>query len=121
MLIPTSQTLRDFVDSWSSNSAYKLSDITLDIPDAATAIFKARLLGPVGAQAWARAWLWNEIDKTLAEAASPPVPCGEIVTLTVQLKRAGTPVHASMRIESAPLRTEHVVQMKLPQKLHARG
>jgi hypothetical protein len=52
--------------------------------------------------------------KTVAEAASPRLNAGDDVVLNVKLTRARTPDHASMRIESAPLRTEHVVQIALP-------
>ena len=114
MLNATSQTLREFVDAKAADGAYRLSDVTLDIPNARTAVFRARLEGPAGSRAWARAWLWSEAEKTVAETASEGVNCGEYVTLTVRLQRDASPDHASMRIESSPLRTEHVVQIKLP-------
>jgi hypothetical protein len=116
MLHPTTATLRSFVDSFPPCGQYRLSSTSLDIPDAETAVFKATLHGPTGAQVWARAWLWNDIDNTLAEAASPPMTSGDQVTLTVTLKDVRTPDHASMRIESSPLATEHVVRIKLPQE-----
>jgi hypothetical protein len=113
MLHPTNATLVSFVDAVIPAGEYKLSRVSLEIPDDQTAVFRARLQGPAGSSVWARAWLWNEIDKTLAEAASPALRAGEDVVLTVTLLRDKTPDHASMRIESAPLRTEHVVQIAL--------
>ena len=79
-----------------------------------TAIFKARLNGPEEQPVWARAWLSTEAG-TLAEAASPQLKAGGEVTLkvTLQTSTSESPQHAYMRIESAPLKTEHVVAMKL--------
>jgi hypothetical protein len=114
MLNPTTATLRSFIDALPPSGEYRLSEVSLDIPNPLTAVFRATLHGPSGAQVWARAWLWNETDNTVAEAASSPRTAGDEVTLTVLLKRQATPDHACMRIESAPLRTEHVVSIQLP-------
>src|SRR4051794_28423962 len=114
MLHPTVSTLREFVDSAAPTSEYRLSNVSLDILDPETAIFRATLNGPSGAPVWARAWFWNDIDHTVAEAASPRLNAGDEVVLTLKLKRAKTPDHASMRIESAPLQTKHVAHIGLP-------
>jgi len=53
------------------------------------------------------------MDGTLAEAASPCLHAGDRVTLTVILHDSRIPENAFMRIESAPLATEHVVAIKL--------
>jgi hypothetical protein len=91
---------------------YSLSEIGLEIPNPATAIFKARLNGPDGAPVWVRAWLSTEAG-TLAETALPQRMAGDHVTLEVTLRSAESPQTAYMRIESAPLKTEHVVALKL--------
>jgi hypothetical protein len=114
MLSPTTIPLRVSGESPASSRAYFLSDVSLDIPNPGTAIFRAELNGPVGFQVWARAWLSNEIDGTLAETASPPFNAGDVAILTVILQDNRIPEYAWMRIESAPLATEHVVGIKLP-------
>jgi hypothetical protein len=63
---------------------------------------------------WARAWLSNEIDGTLVEVASECLQADDLTTLTVKLLDARIPENACIRIESAPLVTEHVVIIKLP-------
>ena len=90
MLTPTSNSVDSFVDILRPSQGYSLSDVRLDIPNPTTAIFKAKLNGPQGTPVWARAWLSTEAG-TLAETAS----------------------NAYMRIESAPLKTEHVVVLRL--------
>lgn len=77
-----------------------------------TAILKAKLNGPVGAPVWARAWLSTEAG-TLAESVSDQLTAGDHVTLEVNLRNSESPQSAYMRIESAPLKTEHVVVLKL--------
>ena len=114
MLNPTPSPLRSFSDALAPASEYRLSDVSLDITDSETAVFRAKLCGPAGAKVWARAWLWNDVDRTVAEAASPPLNAGDEAVLHVKLTRDVTPDHACMRVESAPLRTEHVVQIALP-------
>jgi hypothetical protein len=91
---------------------YFLSDVRIEISHPATAIFKAKLNGPEGKPVWARAWLSIEAG-TLAEAASPQMNAGDEVTLEVILQNAEAPQFAYMRTESAPLKTEHVVVLKL--------
>jgi hypothetical protein len=117
MLSPTTTPLRVSGESPQLSRAYFLSDVSLDIPNPDTAIFRATLHGPAGSQVWTRAWLSNEIDGTLAETASPPLNAGEVATLTVVLQDNRIPEYAWMRIESAPLATEHVVGIKLPDTL----
>ena len=112
MLRPTPTTT--LVASGPPPGDYHLEDARLDIPDPSTAVFKAKLVRPVGSHVWARAWVWTEADGTLAEAASAKMNAGDEVTLTVRLTRDVTPEAASMRIESAPLQTKHVVRTKLP-------
>src|SRR5262249_4750565 len=81
-----STTLRPSVDSSRSTKGYFLSDVCLEIRSPDTAIFTAKLNGPSGSHVWARAWLSNEIDGTLVEAASPRLIAGDVVTLTVILR-----------------------------------
>ena len=113
MLHPTTNGLRPAADS-RQLSGYFLSDVSLDIPNPDTAVFRARLHGPSGSKVWVRAWLSNEIDGTLAEAASECLNAGDLVTLTVKLHDPRIPENACIRIESAPFATEHVVIIKLP-------
>ena len=113
MLRPTTATLRPATDSRSSSS-YFLSDVSVDIPRADTAVFRARLHGPAGSKVWVRAWLSNELDGTLAEIASDCLEAGELATLTLKLRDTRTPENACIRIESAPLATEHIVIIRLP-------
>jgi len=112
MLTPASNTLDTFVNILPPSRGYSLSGVRLDIPNPTTAIFKATLNGPEGAPVWVRAWLSTEAG-TLAEAASPQLRAGDHVTLEVVLQGRESPQSAYMRIESAPLKTEHVVVLKL--------
>jgi len=112
MLTPTSNTLDSFVDMLPPSQDYSLSDVRLEIPNPTTAIFKAKVNGPDGAPVWARAWLSTEAG-TLAESASHQLRAGDHVTLEVILRSSESPRSAYMRIESAPLKTEHVVVLKL--------
>jgi hypothetical protein len=112
MLTPTVETQDSFVEILRPVHGYSLSHVRLDIPNPTTAIFKARLNGPEGSPVWARAWLSTEED-TLAESASPQMKAGDEVTLEVILQSNESPHSAYMRIESAPLHTEHVVALKL--------
>jgi hypothetical protein len=112
MLTPTSNVLNSFVSILPPTQVYSLSEVRLEIPNPTTAIFKATLNGPDRAPLWVRAWLSNETG-TLAETASPQLMTGDHVTLEVTLRSAESPQSAYMRIESAPLKTEHVVALKL--------
>jgi hypothetical protein len=112
MLNPTTTTLRPAAGQPPSGG-YFLSEVALDIPAANTAVFRARLNAPSGAKVWARAWLSNELDGTLAETASECLTAGKSVTLTVKLNDRRSPEIGCIRIESAPLATEHVVIIKL--------
>jgi hypothetical protein len=109
---PTSKILDSFVTLLPPSQGYSLSDVRLEIPNPMTAIFKAKLNGPDGAPAWVRAWLSTEAG-TLAETASPQLMAGGDATLEVALRSSESPQNAYMRIESAPLKTEHVVVLKL--------
>jgi hypothetical protein len=82
------------------------------MPNPMTALFTAKANGPAGAPVWVRAWLSSEAG-TLAETASPQLTAGENVTLELTLRNSELPQTAYMRIESAPLNTEHVVALKL--------
>src|SRR4051812_28783238 len=109
MLTPTTcNSLNSFVDILPPSRGYSLSDVRLDIPNPTTAIFKAKLNAPKGAPVWVRAWLSTEAG-TLAETASPQMLSGDDVTLEVTLRSTESPQSAYMRIESEPLKTEHVV------------
>ncbi len=105
------KTHKSFADILPSSRGYSLSDVRLDIPNPTTAVFKAKLNGPAGSPVWARAWLSTEAG-TLAESASPQLNAGDEVTLEVILRSPEQPQYAYMRIESAPLKTEHVVVLK---------
>jgi hypothetical protein len=112
MLTPTVHSKDSFVDILRPSHGYSLSEVRLDIPSPTVAIFKARLNGPAGVPVWARAWLSTEVG-TLAESASPELRSGDEVKLEVVLGSSESPGYAYMRIESAPLNTEHVVGLKL--------
>ena len=114
MLHRTTTSLHPAFDSRPSPKGYFLSDVCLDVLKPDTAVFEASLNGPAGVQVWARAWLSNEIDGTLAEVPSGCLTAGDVVTLTVILRDSRTPENAYIRIESAPLSTEQVVVIKLP-------
>src|SRR5262245_58427775 len=114
MLQPVANTLRPIGDSGQTANDYFLSDVRLEISCADTAVFRAKLNRPAGSQVWARAWLSNEMDGTLAEAASPPMNAGDEVMLTVLLRDTRIPENAFIRIESSPLATEQVVFIQLP-------
>ena len=104
--------MESFFDVLPAAGAYRLSDVELDLSGPSVAVFRAMLKGPEGAAVWARAWLSNETE-TLAEAASGELKAGDSVTLTVVLRGGEAPETAYMRIESAPLVTEHVVGLRL--------
>ena len=101
-----------FADILPPSRGYSLSDVRLEIPNPNTAVFNAKLNGPAGHPVWARAWLSTEAG-TLAESASSQLKAGEEVTLEVILQSPESPQYAYMRIESAPLKTEHVLMVKL--------
>jgi hypothetical protein len=121
VLRPTTTPLTPRIGLSQPTGAYFLTDVQLAIPNPVTAVFHAKLHGPVGARVWARAWLSNEADGTLAETASAALIAGEDVTLTVNLDRKVSPEVAYIRIESAPLRTEHVVSIRLSDESAERG
>ena len=101
-----------FVDLLRPAHGYFLSEVRFEVSNAMSAIFKAKLNAPAVKPVWARAWLSTE-EGTLAEAASPQLTAGDEVALEVKLQTAESPQFAYMRIESAPLQTEHVVVLKL--------
>jgi hypothetical protein len=111
-LKPITTTKDSFADILRASHGYSLSDVRLEIPNPTTAIFKARLNGPEGSPVWARAWFSTEAG-TLAETASPRMTAGDELTLQVMIKGPESPEYAYMRIESAPLKTEHVVGLRL--------
>lgn len=112
MLRPAIHDQQAFVDLLRPAQGYFLSDVRLEIPNSTTALFKAKLNAPAGKSVWARAWLSTEAG-TLAEAASGQMTAGDEVALEVKLQTSESPQFAYMRIESAPLQTEHVVMLKL--------
>ena len=112
MLAPTSNILDTFVNILPPSQGYSLSDVQLEIPNPTTAVFSAKANGPDGASVWVRAWLSTEAG-TLAETASPQLMAGDQVRLEVVVRGSESPQSAYMRIESAPLKTEHVVGLKL--------
>jgi hypothetical protein len=107
-----SYSKKSFDDILPSSGSYSLSHVRLDMASPALAIFKAKLNGPEGRPVWVRAWLSTEAG-TLAESASPQLKVGDEVTLEVALHGAVSPQFAYMRIESAPLQTEHIIVRKL--------
>jgi len=113
MLNPTTSSLTGFVDATPGGGDYRLEGVRLDIPDEASAVFCGTLIGPEGSKVWARAWLSNEVDGTLAEKATGAMMCGDEVILTVTLSGDHVPELACMRIESAPFETRHVVSLRL--------
>jgi hypothetical protein len=112
MRTPTSNSANSFVEMMPPSHGFSLSNVRLDIPSPTIAVFKAKLDAPEGKPVWARAWLSTE-EGTLAESASPQLMAGDEVTLEVTLESPESPQFAYMRIESAPLATEHVVGLKL--------
>ena len=101
-----------FEEMLASSNGYSLSHVRFDMAGPKLAVFEARLNGPEGMPVWARAWLSTELG-TLAESASPQLMAGDKVRLEVALLGEILPQYAYMRIESAPLRSEHVVVRKL--------
>ena len=90
---------------------YRLADVALDTTGD-SARFSAKLMGPNQANVWARAWISND-QGTISEAASPMHLAGDRVTLDVPLPASTEGCEAYMRLESAPLETEHVVKLRL--------
>ena len=113
MLHPTNRTQQNFIHLIPPPPDYHLDEVRLDIPDAQTAVFRAKLIGPSGSHVWARAWLGSESEGTIAETASPQMNAGDEVTLIVKLSRDATPEGAYIRIESAPLKTKHIMCLRL--------
>ena len=112
MLRPTVTTQKEFIHLIPP-SDYHLEEVRLDIPDPQTAVFQAKLIGPPGSYVWARAWLGSEAEGTMAETASPQMNAGDEVKLIVKLAREATPEAAYIRIESAPLKTKHIMCFRL--------
>ena len=112
MLRPTTMTQTEFAHLIPP-SDYHLDEVRLDIPDPQTAVFRAKLIGPPGSHVWARAWLASEAEGTMAQTASPQMNTGDEVTLIVKILRDTTPEGAYIRIESAPLKTKHLMCFRL--------
>jgi len=106
--------MADFTEALKASGEYSLADVRLELTDD-LAIFHARLCGPVNTKVWARAWISDD-SQTLSEAATDELTAGDIISLAVtipsNLLSDGTGV-AAMRIESAPLQTEHVLTKPL--------
>ena len=96
-----------FEDVMGPQGAYRLSDVSMVVIDG-YARFSALLIGPDSKNVWARAWIGSD-QGTLGETSSPKHLAGEAVTLDVPLPASTRGYAAYMRIESAPLQTEHVV------------
>ncbi len=112
-MLRSTKSISSFADFLPRTGEFFLSEVRLDIRDPSAVMFAAKLHGPVGAPVWARAWVSNQADGTLAEAASDQMTAGDKVALTIRLECEEIPDHAYMRIESAPLNTEHVVGTEL--------
>ena len=97
---------------WSKR--YALSDIKLSVGDNMINV-EATCKGPHGAMVWLRAWLSNEVG-TLSETAIGPVEAGSKVLIGIPIpdKIEAQDRHTVyIRIESAPLQTEHVVSIPI--------
>ena len=101
-----------FEDILPASRGYWLSQVRLERTSGEHTLFRAKLNGPDGMPVWARAWLSTEAG-TLAEAVSDQLKAGDEVTLMLVVCAPVSPEFAYMRIESAPLQTEHVVRRKL--------
>ena len=113
MLTPTIVPITNFVDSFEPKTEYRLSDVSLEVPNEKTVVFTARTHGPVGATALVRAWVSNEPDGTLADAEVEGVCAGDEVVISVILERDSTPELACVRIESERFATKHTVHVEL--------
>ena len=106
--------MTDFSDALKASSEYRLADVRLELTDD-QAIFHARLCGPDRAKVWARAWISDD-SKTLSETATDMLSAGDHISLAVAIP-ANLPIEgaglAAIRIESAPLQTEHVLTKPL--------
>lgn len=113
MLTPTTSPIIRFKDSFEPKTEYRLSEVTLDIPDERTAVLRAKTHGPCGASAWVRAWISNEAQGTLAEVEDGNVNAGDEVELRLCLDRDATPELACIRIESEQFATKHTLHVEL--------
>jgi len=102
----------DFEEMLTPRGAYRLEDVSLLVATDKVR-FRAVLLGPAGAEVWARAWISDE-NGTLAETAAPSAVAGDQVTIDVATPQSVSGCHAFIRIESKPLETEHVLMRRLP-------
>jgi hypothetical protein len=99
-----------FNDVLAPGNTYRLRDVIAWIQNG-NVVFEAVLMGPDGADVWIRAWLSDE-NSTLSESASGPHKTGDRISISVPIPfdvDPGITINAFARIESAPLKTEHVV------------
>lgn len=107
-------TTESFTEALAAQGEYRISEVRLEISEG-LAVFHPTLTGPGGAQVWARAWLSDE-DGTLSETATEALVSGAQPAIAVRLPEHMQAHHdylAVIRIESAPLQTEHVLSKKL--------
>ena len=107
-------TTESFTEALAAQGEYRISEVRLEISEG-LAVFHPTLTGPEGAQVWARAWLSDE-DGTLSETATEALVSSAQPAIAVRIPdnlRADQEYVAVIRIESAPLRTEHVLSKKL--------
>lgn len=112
MLTQTQKPIRSFVDSFEPKSPFRLSGVSLEIPDERTAVFTATVNGPPGETAWVRAWISNAELGGLGEAELAEIPVGEIVSLRVIQVIDANPELACIRIESERLATKHTLHFQ---------
>lgn len=103
-----------FSEALAAQGEYCISKVRLEV-SRELAVFHPTLTGPDGAQVWARAWLSDE-DGTLSETATKALVSGAEPAIAVRIPENLSSSHdylAVIRIESAPLQTEHVLSKKL--------
>ena len=107
-------TLTNFTDSWHRpDGVYSLLDVKFEIRDPSTAVFSAIVEAPPESSPWVRCWVSNAIEGTLAQAEQSEVTPGAEIRLNIELTTESVPELACIRIESAPLATEHTLHVRL--------
>ena len=93
---------------------YTLSKVEVSMKDKVVHV-EANCSGPRGAMVWARAWLSNELG-TLSETSIEPVIAGSPISIDVTIPNGINAMNQHtvyVRVESAPLQTEHVVAVPI--------